>query len=273
MKPSPHAALFVPADSERKIAKALESGAGTVILDLEDGVAAEAKAAARVLLPASLGGRPQSVRLVIRCNAVGTTDFAADAALLPFLPVDGVMLPKAERATDIATLAEAMPEGEIVPLVETALGVLRLEEIATSSPRVRQVAFGSVDFGLDLGTGWTPEGDERRHAMGHIALVSRALGLLPPMDAVYPVLDDAEAFRRDAALGRRLGFGPKMVIHPRQAEWLADLFAPSEAELAWCRLAISAYEAAGAAGSLRVEGRLVDRPVYLQARQLLGINP
>jgi len=266
----PAACLFVPADRPDRAAKALQGPAGCVILDLEDGVAPDDKTAARAHLPALLQTRPEEKRILVRCNAIGTAGFAADAAALRSLPVDGVMLPKCESASDIDAFADAVPQGEIVPLIETALGVLRLEEIATASPRVRQAAFGSVDFGLDLGTGWTPEGDERLHAMGRIALLSRALRLEPPIDAVFPVLDDVEAFRADARKGRRIGFGSKMVIHPRQVEWLAELYRPSDAEREWCRRAVAAYEAAGAAGALTVDGRLVDRPVYLRARQILA---
>ncbi len=266
----PQAALFAPGDSARKVEKALQSEAGTVILDLEDGVAAANKALARETVAAALRQSATEKRILLRLNAPETPFFADDLEWARGVPADGIVLPKCERPDDVEAVARAVPEREIVPLIETALGVLNFEAIAGCNSRVRQAAFGSVDFALDLGVEWTAEGLERQYAMGVLALVSRALRLEPPIDAVFPLLDDSAAFERDARVGRSLGFGSKMVIHPRQVEWLRGVHTPSPAHVAWCRRAVAAYESAGCRGSLQVEGRLVDLPVYKQARQILA---
>ncbi len=268
----PSAFLFVPGDQASRIAKALQSDAGSVILDLEDAVRPENKAEARRIVADALANPPEGKRIIIRCNAVETPEFTSDLALLRTLPplsFHAIMPAKCESAEAVKTLAEACPSGELLPLLESALGAHRLEAIASASPRIRQVAFGSVDFALDLGVPWTPEGDERRYAMGHLVLLSRALGLRAPVDAVYPKVDDEAAFIADAALGRRMGFGGKMVIHPRQIGWLREVYLPEAAEIAWSRRVVEAFEAAGGKGAIRLEGHLIDRPVYQQARQIL----
>lgn len=268
----PSAFLFVPGDHASRVAKALQSDAGSVILDLEDAVRPENKAEARRIVAEALVNPPESKRIIIRCNAVETPEFTSDLALLRTLPklsFHAIMPAKCESAEAVKALTDACPNGGILPLLESAPGVHRLEAIAAASPRVRQVAFGSVDFALDLGVPWTPEGDERRHAMGHLVLLSRALGLCAPVDAVYPKVDDEAAFIADASLGRRMGFGAKMVIHPRQIEWLREVYLPGEAEVAWSRRVVEAFEAADGKGAIRLEGHLIDQPVYQQARQVL----
>lgn len=265
----PSALLFVPGDNAHRVAKALQSEAGSVILDLEDAVRHEHKADARRIIAEALVTPPAGKRIIIRCNAAETPEFASDLALLSSLPGYAVMLSKCESAEAVRAVENGVGrECEIVPLLETALGVHQLEAIAAASPRVRQVAFGSVDFALDLGVPWTPEGDERRYAMGQIVLLSRALRLRAPIDAVYPNVEDEAAFRADASLGRRMGFGGKMVIHPRQVGWLQSVYLPSAGELAWSRRVIEAFEAAESKGAIRLDGHLIDAPVYLQARQI-----
>lgn len=131
-----------------------------------------------------------------------------------------------------------------------------------------RVAFGAVDFALDLDVDWTREGDERHFAMGQLVLLSRALDLAPPLGAVFSITGDREAFLADARAERRMGFAGKMVIHPRQIEWLAEIDQRTPEERAWNLKVVEAFETAGA-GAIHVEGRLVDLPVYLNARRRL----
>lgn len=279
MKLLPQACLFVPGDSERKLAKATASAAGTLIIDLEDSIPSthkEHKAHARSLVAEYLQSRAETrQQIVIRCNAVESPEFLDDLHLLKAVQYDSIMLPKCESSEHILCAAEALPGARFIALIETALGVHQFAAIATAHPRVTQAAFGSVDFALDLGVDWTAEGTERRYAMSRIALESRALRLAPPIDAVFPNIDDQAAFERDALTGMQLGYGSKMVIHPRQVDWLAALTSLHPEEEAYNRKIVAAYEAAiqVGTGAVNVDGVMVDLPVYERARRRLGILP
>lgn len=264
--------LFVPGDSGRKIEKAFGTAAQVIILDLEDGVAPAAKSQARDTILTTWGSLPQETRdakkVVLRCNAVGSPEFSADLDLARTLAIDTLMVPKCEGARDVEAVLRVLPEVTIVPLIESARGVVRLEEIVRAAKNIRRVAFGAVDFALDLDVDWTREGDERRFAMGQLVLLSRALDLDPPLGAVFPVTDDRDAFLADVRREKRLGFSGKMTIHPRQIEWYFEANHMTPEERAWSRKAVEAFEAAGS-GAIQVDGRLVDLPVYLNARRRL----
>lgn len=269
---SSEAWLFVPGDSGRKIEKAFGTAAQTVILDLEDGVAANAKEAARETIRATLGQLPQNVReaknAILRCNPPESPHFPGDLELAGDSGIRTIMLPKCESARDIEAVLKILPEATIVPLVESARGVVRLEDIVRAGKCIRRVAFGAVDFALDLDADWTREGDERRFAMGQLVLLSRALELEPPLGSVFPFMDDREAFLANARMEKRMGFSGKMVIHPRQIEWLAEMNRLTPEERAWSIKVVEAYESAGS-GAIQVDGKLVDLPVYLNARRRL----
>ncbi|HWL51691.1 MAG TPA: CoA ester lyase [Chthoniobacteraceae bacterium] len=262
--------LFVPGDQGKRVGKALASDADAVIFDLEDGVAPEAKEAARETLRevAGAAGGSRAKLWLLRVNGVDSPFFAGDLALAVELGCDGVMLPKCEHRADLERARAHLPETmALVPLIESAAGVVRLAEIAGGDAHLPRAAFGSVDFALDLGVEWTPEGTERRFALERLALESRALGWLPPLGAVYPDVRDEAAFRREAETEKRLGFFGKMVIHPVQINWLREVYRASPEQLAWSRKVVEAYEAAGS-GAVLLEGKLVDRPVYLRARRV-----
>lgn len=267
--------LFVPGDQGGRVAKALASAADGVIFDLEDGVAVGAKETARetlrevVAAQESCGVSAVKLRL-LRVNGVGSPLFAGDLALAVELGCQGVMLPKCESRADVERAREHLPESvALVPLIESAAGVVHLAQIAGSDGSIPRVAFGSVDFALDLGVDWTPEGDERRFALERLALESRALGWLPPLGAVYPDVRDEAAFKREAEREKRLGFFGKMVIHPAQIGWLRDVYRFAPEQLAWSRKVVEAYEAAGT-GAVLLEGKLIDQPVYLRARRVVA---
>lgn len=279
MKLLPQACLFVPADSERKLRKAMESMAGTLIIDLEDSVLPGHKAEARLLVAEWLHRRkeetapPTRQKLMIRCNAVGTPYFHDDIAFLKTIEYDSIMLSKCESPAQVQEAAGALPQARLVALIESTLGVHNFAALATAHPNLRQAGFGAVDFALDLGVDWTARGTERQYAMSRIALESRALRLLPPMDAVFPGIDDAAAFEADARLGMQLGYGSKMVIHPRQVEWLAALHQLPPEEEARHRRIVEGYEAAlrCGGGAVTVDGVMVDLPLYERARRRLGL--
>jgi citrate lyase subunit beta/citryl-CoA lyase len=256
--------LFVPADRPERFAKALATGAGAVVIDLEDAVAPEAKQGARSTLAAWLADAPAPV--VLRINAADTEWFDADLALCALPGVAGVMLPKAERSADLARVARAAPGRSLLPLIETALGFDRLRAI-TESPCVERLVFGSIDFQLDLGI--AGDGEELLFFRSQLVLASRLAGIGAPVDGVSTAIDDVAALRADTSRARRLGFGAKLCIHPKQVAVVYTAFMPSDEEVAWARRVI---EAAGRSqgAAVAVDGKMVDKPVILRAQAMLN---
>ncbi|MDE3231074.1 MAG: CoA ester lyase, partial [Chloroflexota bacterium] len=277
--------LFAPATHARHVEKALAGDADGVILDLEDAIAiaekGEARQAARRALTVRGAGGP---RVYVRVNGL-TTPFAYDDLRAVITPgLDGVILPKAESASQLATLdwlltqlerAAGLPEGgiEVTPIVETALGLARIAEIATASARVTRLNFGAGDFSLDTNMTWTAGHEGILWARTQVVIASRAAGLEPPLDTVYAQLDDTEGFRREAEQALRLGFQGKACIHPSQVVIANEVFSPSANEVERAREIVAAFESAEAAGvaSIRLGGQFIDYPVAARARRTLDV--
>jgi citrate lyase subunit beta/citryl-CoA lyase len=257
--------LFVPADRPERYAKALASGADAVIVDLEDAVAAAAKDRARTSLVGWLDGGGSGI--AVRINDAASPSFAADLGVVARAGVIAVVVPKAERAEDLARVRAAAPHVALVPLIETAAGIDRLREIA-HAPGVERLAFGSIDLQLDLGIEETGAGDELLLFRSQLVLASRLAALSAPVDGVSTAIDDAAAVEAETRRARSLGFGAKLCIHPRQLAAVHAAFAPSADELAWAERVVAAADAA-AGGAVAVDGRMVDRPVLLRARALI----
>ena len=255
--------LFVPGSRPERFDKALAAGADTVIVDLEDAVAPADKLSAREALRAWL--RPEHA-IVVRLNAVDTPWFADDIALGALPGVAAVMLPKAERADTIAALMAAGAKG-VLPLIESAAGFAALATLA-AAPGVQRLVFGSIDFQLDLGMRDALE-DELLYFRSQIVLASRLAGLASPIDGVSTAIDDAETLNTDVQRARRLGFGGKLCIHPKQVAGVHRGFAPSADELAWAQRVLAASAAAGGA-AIAVDGKMVDKPVLLRAERILS---
>lgn len=256
--------LFVPGDRFDRFDKAAAAGADVVVLDLEDGVLPEARVRARTAVRAWLeaGGRA-----AIRVNGSGTEWHRDDVALLHAPGVVAAVLPKAEDPRTLAEFGAALPAGvAIVPLVESAIGIWNVRELATV-PKVSQLAFGSVDFQLDCGI--EGDGDALLHARSRLVLASAAARIAPPVDGVTVALGDRQRLLSDIASARALGFGGKLCIHPSQVADVNTGFLPDAGALAFARAVVEAAEANGD-GAFRLQGRLVDRPVVEQARRLLA---
>jgi citrate lyase subunit beta/citryl-CoA lyase len=248
--------LFVPGNRPERFAKALASGAGAVILDLEDAVPPEAKADARTAVCDWLR-QPESAAWV-RINGADTEFFEEDLRALAGIPVPGIMLPKAE-----APLELGMP---VIPLIESASGLWNALQVARGA-RVERLAFGSVDFQLDAGI--QGEGEALLYARSQLVLVSRIAGLASPIDGVTVQIGDAARLAQDVARARDLGFGAKLCIHPNQIEIVERGFAPTHEERRWAQAVVSAFEQAGGS-AVRLEGKLIDLPVVERARRLLA---
>jgi citrate lyase subunit beta/citryl-CoA lyase len=254
--------LFVPGDRPDRFDKALAAGADAVIVDLEDAVAPERKDAARTAIGNWLcAGKP----IVLRINADTSEWFDADLQLARAPGVAGILLPKAERI-DRALQAICAATGKyLLPQIETAQGFANARALAAAHG-VQRLLFGTLDFQLDLGI--DGEGDELAYHRSEMVLVSRLAGIQPPVDGPCTALDDAAQLTADARRAKRMGFGGKLCIHPKQVAHVNAAFAPSADELTWARRVMAAAaESKGAAVAL--DGRMVDRPVILRAEQII----
>lgn len=254
--------LFVPADRPERFAKAVDSGAHQVILDLEDAVAPAAKDIARNEVAAWLAsGR----RAVVRINAADTPWFEDDLRLVRSLPGAEVMLPKAELDSTAQTAA-VLKGRTLIALLETARGLSALEAVA-STPGVVRIAFGSVDFSGD--TGIEDDGEALTCVRIRLVLASRVAGLAPPVDGVSVEFTDMQRMQQHALRSRQLGFGGKLCIHPRQVAAIHAAFRPSEEDRAWAARVLAAFEASSGAAT-SVDGKMVDKPVVERARQIVA---
>ena len=251
------APLFVPANRPERFAKAAASGADAVILDLEDAVAADAKDAARAALATDFTDLP----VIVRINAIGTPWHADDLAAVARLRPAAVMLPKAEDADRVASVA-AQTRLPVIALVETARGLAHARTIA-AAPGVARIAFGSVDFCADLGCAHLRE--VLLPARSELVLASRLAGIAAPIDGVTVQLDDLSVSHDDAAHARALGMTGKLCIHPRQIAEVRCAFAPTEAEIDWARRVLASGD-----GAVSVDGAMVDEPVRIRARAILA---
>jgi citrate lyase subunit beta/citryl-CoA lyase len=262
MTGEPRTYLFVPADRPDRFAKALGSGAERVILDLEDAVLPDAKPAAREAIAAA---DLDWARVVVRVNNAASAEWEQDLATLARVPAAAAMVPKAECAARLAELRRAAGrEIEVLPQIETAAGLEALDAILRA-PGVRRAAFGHLDFAADIGA--APDWEALLLARSTLVLRSRLAGRAAPVESVTTEIADTELVERETEAARRLGFGAKLLIHPAQVAPVAGVFAPSAEEIAWARRVI---EAGRAAGAVRVDGRMVDKPVIDAARRILA---
>ena len=267
--------LFVPGDRPDRIGKAIASDADAVAVDLEDAVAPQAKAAARDAALTAVRAAPPRKGLFLRVNPIDGPEFDDDlatlTALLPHLA--GVLLPKAESADQVRRLDElAGGAVAVVPIVESARGVLDAPAIAAASPRVATVVFGTLDLAADLGVTPTVEGAELRNARAHVVLATAAAGLPGPLDGPHAALDDTDGLVRASVLARELGFTGKVVLHPRQLAPVQEAFAPTEEELARAREVVAASRESGGGAVRLADGTFVDVPVVRRAAALLGMD-
>jgi citrate lyase subunit beta / citryl-CoA lyase len=281
--------LFVPADGGRKLDKAMASGADAVIVDLEDSIALESKAAARrsaadfVREAAKETTRP---RLLVRINGLqtGLTDDDLDA-IVAARP-DAIMLPKAEGGSDVvhtdAKLAAreaiaGLPEGHIKIVAiatETAIAIFRTGTYRDSSRRLEGLTWGAEDLSLELGA------EVNRDAVGRFLspyLMARALCLagaaaahVQAIDTISVEFHNIAAVRRETEESRRDGFTGKMAIHPAQVPVINEVFTPTAGAVAKARAVIAAFDANPGKGAVGIDGTMYDRPHLERARQLIA---
>ncbi|MEV0908992.1 HpcH/HpaI aldolase/citrate lyase family protein [Streptomyces hokutonensis] len=258
--------LFVPGHRPDRFAKAAAAGADGIVLDLEDAVAPDSKDAARdhVLAWLSDGGTG-----IVRINGPATPWYDRDMAALAEHPRT-VMLPKAERPHQISDLLARLPPGSaVVPLLETAAGVLDARAVC-AVPGVIRAGFGSVDLAAELGVD-PDDPTALAYTRSHLVLASAAAGVAPPLDGVTTALDDERALVADAERAAALGFTGKLCVHPRQVPPVNAAFTPSDEEREQARAIVRATADRAADGAVTVvNGRMVDRPVLERAHRLLN---
>jgi citrate lyase beta subunit len=262
--------LFAPGDDPRKLGKAISAGATLAIADLEDAVAERAKAAARDVVAAALAGRaPDDGLCAVRVNALDTPFASDDLAMASSAGAAAIVVPKA-RAASLRTLdAAALPP--LIAIVETAAGLQESAEIATA-PGVWALLLGAVDLGVELRLTPRTDGLELLFARSKLVVDSAAAGIAAPIDVVHVDIANDDALRGESELARSLGFGGKACIHPRQVPIVERAFAPTADELERAQRVVDAYEAATARGEgvVRVDGAMVDLPVYERARDIIS---
>lgn len=251
--------LFVPGTRPDRFAKALDSGAHAVIVDLEDAVDPADKPTARKQVLSWLGHHPQH-RVLVRVNASGTPWHMEDLVLASSPGVAGVVLPKAERPDEFPRVTDKT----LLPIIETAVGFDHLRAIA-SHPAVCRILFGTYDFRADLGLGDAPEA--LLPFSMQLVLASRLASLQAPVDGVAVNLDDGPEALSEVRRSRAQGFGGKLCIHPRQVGCINEGFSPTKKELSWAQRVVDALRDQASA---LVDGEFVDRPVLLRARALLA---
>jgi citrate lyase subunit beta / citryl-CoA lyase len=263
MEPLPRSYLFVPGNRPDRFAKAYDAGAGAAIIDLEDAVPATEKPAAREAVARWLD--PEHP-VLIRINGAETEWFREDARVCRNPGVLAVMLPKTEGVEHLQRVQElAGTNVTILPFIETARGFAHALEIARF-PAVQRLAFGALDFQLDLGIQGDTE--ELLYFRSQLVLVSRLAGIAAPVDGINTEIDDPERLRATTLRARRLGFGAKLCIHPKQIPHVHACFRPTPEEVSWAQGVVQAAAAAGG-GATTDRGQMVDRPIILQAERIL----
>lgn len=280
--------LFVPADSERKLAKAAGAGADVLILDLEDSVMPERKEVAREMMRAHLDGLADRRRWWVRVNSLSSGELLTDlVATVPARPA-GILLPKIFGPEDLITVEHYLDALEVqhdikpgsihiaVLVTETPAALLRLGElISQPHPRVSAVFWGAEDLSSAMGAGcprdangaWYPTYE---FARTQALLVAHAWGV-EAVDTVYVDFHSDEGLRASCTVSRHDGFTGRVAIHPCQVATINKAYSPSDDEVRLAQHVIDAFaQAAGSAGAVSIDGEMYDLPHLKAARRLLA---
>lgn len=262
--------LFVPGNRPDRFDKALASGAGVVILDLEDAVATGEKTVARgAVHDWCLAHGALLDRIAVRINSVDSSEHVVDVDAIVRAGVRQVMLPKAESAEAIVQLVKRCgAHAMILPLIESARGIRAVDAIAAATGVLR-LAFGTLDYALDLGMHGNIAGEAAGlvYPASRIAIASRCAEIAPPIAGVTADINDDAALLADLSFARALGFGAKMCIHPRQVSVIHDALQPNADEVSWARRILAV--AGNSSGAINVDGKMVDRPVLVRAQAIV----
>lgn len=279
MSRAPRSYLYVPGDRPDRLAKAAQRGADALILDLEDAVAAPAKAGAREAVCAFLSDAPAGPQWWVRVNAESV---AEDVAAVVGPRLSGVMLPKSEpdlvaeldRALTAAESTAGLPHGSVavIALIESARGLVAAEQVA-AGPRVVRMGLGEADLAGELGLQPGPDREEFWPLRSRIVVASAAAGIMPPMGPVETAVRDADRLAVTTGLLLRQGFRARTAIHPAQVPVINEAFTPSAEELTAAREILdrlAGAQAEGAGVAVTADGRFIDEAVARSAREILA---
>ncbi|HEY1884452.1 MAG TPA: CoA ester lyase [Roseiarcus sp.] len=278
--------LFVPGDSERKFAKAKDSGADALILDLEDSVAPPEKAKARAHVAALINDQPKRALFFVRVNALDTGLALVDLAAVVKPGLDALLIPKADGAADLERIAHYLDALEVkagmgpgaVKLAAVATempkAMFALGSYAPAHPRLIALTWGAEDLSAALGATDSKEPDGSWTFPYQLAraqcLFAASAAEIAPIDTIYADFRDSDGLERDCRRSRRDGFVGRLAIHPDQVATINQAYAPSEAEVAHARKIVAAFAANPGAGALGVEGKMVDLPHLKAAQKILA---
>lgn len=282
--------LFVPADSERKLEKSLQSGADVLILDLEDSVAEARKPLARQMAAdfIALHANAPGPALFVRINPLDTPWARHDIAAVTRHGLAGILQPKTRSVHDLLQLGHGldvleahsgMPHGtvRIVPVAtETAQAVLQMQGFATTPvPRLAGITWGAEDLSAAIGAVGNRDANGEWSPLytwaNSLCLAAAAAAGVPAIDTLHADFKDEAGLRSACSASRRRGFRGRIAIHPAQVAVINEAYSPSEAELAHARRIVQAFEAQPDAGTLSIDGVMVDKPHFIQARRTLGL--
>lgn len=279
--------LFAPGSSEKLLAKVFDAGADAVVLDLEDAVAPEAKASARLLVAAAVAGRASHPhpRVAVRINGLDSPWWRDDLAAVAVVGLHVVRIPKAESAEQVREVGAALDALErdrgiapgsvgVVATNESALGVASAADLARQ-PRVLGFAFGATDFVRDIGADPALADLATLHARQHLVIVARAAGLAAPIASVHTQVKDLDGLRRSTEEARAIGFFGRSCIHPTQIPVVHAVFTPRPEAVARARAIVDAWTGSverGVAAFTMPDGQFVDEAVARRARQVVALS-
>ena len=286
LEDEPRSWLFVPGDDERKLARAPEAGADALIVDLEDAVLADRRPAARERTRAFLGADDAGgAQRWVRVNPLDTPDALLDLAAVVGPGLHGVVVPKVRGGADVSAadhyLSALEARAGLVPgtvrlavvATEVPEALFRLGELAGSSPRLAACTWGAEDLSTALGasTNKGPDGawDEPYALARSLCLLAARAAGTQPVDTLHAAFQDDEGLARATRQAVRQGFTGKLAIHPRQVPIINECCTPSAEAVAEAEAVVAAFAAAPGAGTVALEGRMLDRPHLLQAQRLL----
>ncbi|MFT0878005.1 CoA ester lyase [Rhodopseudomonas sp. G2_2311] len=278
--------LFVPGDSPRKFEKASQGAADALIIDLEDSVVAEKKDEARGLTRTMLQAPRSRQKLYVRVNALDTGRTLGDlAAVMPARP-DGIVLPKSRGGDDVRNVALWLDAFEaaagiesgatriVVVATETAGSIFGLGSYKDCSPRLAGLMWGAEDLAASLGATENGSGGvfhSPYRLARDLCLMGAAAAEVTAIDTVYTDIDNLAGLEAETRAARRDGFTCKALIHPKHVDIVNAAFAPTEAERSWAEKVIAAFADNPDAGTLRLDGRMLDKPHLRAAQKILGL--
>jgi citrate lyase subunit beta/citryl-CoA lyase len=282
--------LFVPADSERKLTKALASTADALILDLEDAVAASRKTEARSSAAAFIVAQASTLasKLFVRINPLDSGMAMEDLATVVVPGLAGIMLPKSNSAADVIRLGHCLDALEaragiapgsivIVPVAtETAAAMLNMQSFAGTVPRLAGMTWGAEDLSAAIGAISNREEEGSLSPLYSLAnslcLCAAAATGVAAIDTLYADFRDSAGLAASCRVSRRRGFRGRIAIHPDQVATINEAFSPSEAELSHARRIVEAFAAQPDVGTLSLDGVMLDKPHLTQALRTLSQN-